>query len=50
MDWQTPLVIAIAITASAYVLWRWLRPFLQRPANCCGQNEEEGELLQIETL
>jgi hypothetical protein len=48
LDWQTPLAIAIAIVAGAYVLWRWLRPFFTRPADCCSRSDEEGELLQIE--
>jgi hypothetical protein len=29
MDWQTPVAVAIAVLAAAYVLWRLARPFFQ---------------------
>lgn len=29
MDWQTPVAIAVAALAGAYVLWRLVRPFFR---------------------
>ena len=29
MDWQTPVAVAVAAFAAAYVLWRLARPFFQ---------------------
>ena len=29
MDWQTPVAVAVAALAGAYVLWRLARPFFQ---------------------
>ena len=29
MDWQTPVAVAIAALAAAYVLWRLARPFFR---------------------
>ena len=29
MDWQTPVAVAVAVLAVAYVLWRLMRPFFR---------------------
>ena len=29
MDWQTPVAVAVAAIAAAYVLWRLARPFFR---------------------
>ncbi len=29
MDWQTPVAIAVAALAAAYVVWRLARPFFR---------------------
>jgi hypothetical protein len=47
MDWQTPLAIGVVLVATAYVLWRWLKPFFVRPGNCCKPSNDD-KLLQIE--
>ena len=41
MDWQTPVAIAVAALAAAYVLWRLTRPFFRAQSH-------RDESLQIE--
>lgn len=41
MDWQTPVAIAVAALAAAYVLWRLARPFFR-------DKSHRDEPLQIE--
>ena len=41
MDWQTPVAVAVAALAAAYVLWRLTRPFFRAKSH-------RDEPLQIE--